>query len=93
MSIPFTQFCLPNAKRINVSIDRPSHIEAKASRLIVDGHYFEIEKLRNGMVNMDCQDAKGELVASALSSDGPGIPDSIDELVLAAFERTYPETK
>ena len=52
MVIPFTQYLLPDGRRIPTEIDRPTEIEAIAQRFIASGGRYESEILRTGQVSL-----------------------------------------
>lgn len=86
MSIPFTQFMLPNRRRVQQTIDRSSEVEEKAQKLISEGFAFEIEILRSGIVNMDC--TRGDIVlGQELAMNDTDVPIKVDKLVNKAYER------
>lgn len=86
MSIPFTQFMLPNGRRVQVSVDRSSEVEEKAQKLISEGFAFEVEILRNGVVNMDCN--RGNVIlGQELATNDTDVPEKVDRLVNKAYER------
>lgn len=86
MSIPFTQFMLPNGRRVQVSVDRSSEVEEKAQKLISEGFAFEVEILRNGVVNMDCN--RGDVIlGQELATNDTDVPEKVDRLVNKAYER------
>jgi len=79
MSIPFTQFLLPNGRRKEVSIERPSNIEDLALKVINAGGRFTCE-VRNGIVSVACE-YEDEDVAIELSSNGPKLLLAIDKMI------------
>ena len=51
MSIPFTQYLLPNGQRRAQQIDRPADIESLAEKFIASGGRYECEVLTTGHVS------------------------------------------
>ncbi len=59
-------------------------IEAKAAEIVQHGCFFEIEILRTGYVNMDCQ--RGEdMLCGELCQNGPEVPEHVAMLVNRAY--------
>lgn len=97
MSIPFTQFLMPDGRQVPVMISRPAEIEQQARAIIERGYTFEIEMLRTGEVSMEIIkrvppfiDQDDEVIASELCHNGPtageslGVPEAVDRMVKAA---------
>ena len=55
MSIPFTQYLMPDGRTTEVTIDMPAHVEQAAHALIAKGCHFDIEMLSTGMISMTCE--------------------------------------
>jgi hypothetical protein len=92
MSIPFTQFLMPNGRQTPVEIDRPPEIEALAKRLLDAGCHFEIEMLTTGEVSMEVVwSQQEEPVASALCPNGPEVPVSVDQMIREAVKNLEPD--
>lgn len=88
MSIPFTQYMMPNGRRVQVLCDSDSDTE-KAAKVLVDaGCHFDIEMLMNGVISMTCEkeDDSGETVVLGheLCSNGPDVPIHVKLLVSQA---------
>lgn len=84
MSIPFTQYILPNGRRRHEEIDRPDEVEAIAKRFIDSGGRYECEVLTTGHVSLTAvKDVDGEQqdVEIIVCANGPEIPGKVDELV------------
>jgi hypothetical protein len=97
MSIPFTQFLMPDGRKSQVTIDRSAEIEATAKTIIAKGYTFEIEVLMTGVISMEVilrhqPGSKKDdcVIASELCHNGPtkgdrlGVPESVDKLVITA---------
>ncbi len=87
MSIPFTQYVLPNGRRREESIERPAEIEELAQRFIASGGRFECEILTTGHVSLTAVkeiDDEPQDVEIVLCQNGPGILDAVDRLVRQA---------
>lgn len=78
--IPFTQFLRPNGRQIEVTIERPEVIEAKARAIIAAGYRFEVEELMDGTASFTISDGEDD-VAMELVKNGPGVPATVDKLV------------
>lgn len=55
MSIPFTQYLMPDGRKTKVTIDMPANVEQAAHALIEKGCHFDIEMLSTGMISMTCE--------------------------------------
>ena len=93
MSIPFTQYLMPDGRAKDETIDRPAEIEIMAHKIIKAGYRFEIEMLSDfKTISMECIHPKTERVlAGELCHNGPtdgkkcGVPESVDKMVRDAF--------
>lgn len=85
MSIPFTQFLLPNGRRRHETIDRPDDIEALANSFIASGGRFEMEMLPDletvSLTAVHKVDGEYDDIAIEVCSNGPDVPDAVDRLV------------
>ena len=84
MSIPFTQFHLPNGQRTLQQVDRPEIIELIAHGLIARGVRFEIEILRTGEVSMEAVIGDDTTLAIDIVKNGPDVPLAVDRLIQTA---------
>ncbi len=83
MSIPFTQYLMPNGKQKEVSIEMPSDIEATAHDLLGKGCRFDIEMLSTGLVSMTCE--KGdEVLAIEICENNEKILTGVETIVKQA---------
>jgi hypothetical protein len=80
MSIPFTQYLLPNGERRETSIERPSDIEAKAQAIIDAGFRFECEMLTTGAISLTISSGEDD-VAMEVCTNGPAVLVAVDRLV------------
>lgn len=93
MSIPFTQYLMPDGRTQVVTVDRPPEIEQLARRLILLGLRFEMEMLSDyRTVSLTLCDPTGDEgepkdVDIELCKNGPGIPDAIDRLITRSAGR------
>jgi len=78
MSIPFTQYTLPNGRKSKVIIDMPANIEKIAHALIERGCHFDVEMLSTGLISMTCE-KDGDLLAIEVCPN--------DEKVVAGVEK------
>ena len=84
MSIPFTQYLLPNGRRRSVEVERTPDIEELAELFIASGGRYECEILTTGEVSLTAAkdvDGEDQDVVIIVCSNGPEIPAKIDELV------------
>lgn len=79
-AIPFTQFLRPNGRRVDVWIERPEPIVAKAREIIAAGYEFQCEELTTGHAHLTISDGEDD-VAGELCMNGPAVPDAVDRLV------------
>ena len=94
MSIPFTQFLMPDGRQEQVKINRPADIETMAHKVIRAGYAFEIEMLGDyATISMEVINKRERVLSSALCHNGPtepnklGVPDSVDKIVREAFAK------
>lgn len=89
MAIPFTQFMMPDGRRVPVTIDRPADIESKARDLIDQGYVFEIEMLMTGKISMEIikHGKEDEVLAGELCDNGPAVPAAVDRMVCDAMDK------
>lgn len=89
MSIPFTQYLLPNGRTRAESVDRPQEIEDLARQFMKRGGRFEAEILTTGHVSITaCIEIGGEPtdIAIRVVANGPAVLDAVDEVVREAAE-------
>lgn len=89
MTIPFTQYLLPDGRKRPISIDRPQDVEDMAAEFIEAGGWFEAEMLTTGKVSLTaCMivDDEPDDVEIVLTDNGPGIEEAVDKLVRAAVK-------
>lgn len=86
MSIPFTQYFLPDGRAESVSIDMPEDIEEKARKLIEKGCHFDIEMLTTGMISMTCE-KDDELLSISICNNDPSVLESVKYIIDVATER------
>lgn len=85
--IPFTQFMLPDGRRVETSISRPTAIGDTAQRLIESGHEFQVEMLTTGEISVTCFNVADEQdIAIEICPNGPEVPLAVDKVVAAAAE-------
>lgn len=88
MSIPFTQYMMPDGRKTYHEVKRPPEIEEMAHRVIADGLRFESEVLSTGEVSITVFDPRiEEDVAIEICPNGPEIRAATDKLVKDAFGR------
>jgi hypothetical protein len=84
LTIPFTQYLLPNGRVTRINIERPKEIEEIAQRFIISGGRYECEILTTGDVSITAvKRINGEEgdVAIAVCPNGPEVPAKVDEVV------------
>lgn len=82
MSIPFTQFILPNGERRPRTFNADREVEALADELIAAGYRFEVEVLRTGQVHLDCCGAAlDEPLAMQICDNGPPVVAAVERVV------------
>lgn len=84
MTIPFTQFLMPDGRQKEVSIDRPEAIGTLARGLIDHGCVFEIEMLSTGEISMEVMHGENS-IAAEICLNGPEVPKAVDRLVEQAI--------
>lgn len=94
MSIPFTQFLMPDGRRTKVTIKRSHEIEEMAHKIIATGYSFEIEMCSDyKTISMEIINSKERVLAGELCPNGPtqggrlGVPESVDKMVRDAFPK------
>lgn len=85
MSIPFTQYMLPNGRQRRYVIDMPEPVEEAARVLIAKGYHFDIEILTTGMVSMTCEKGE-ECTAIEICSNDEQVPVHVEKLIRTATE-------
>lgn len=92
MSIPFTQYLLPNGRQRPASLNTHATIEIQAYELIDAGYVFEVEMLSNGVIHMDCHQPGDELpISLQLCDNGPQVLEAVQNLVLDSHSYAFPE--
>lgn len=91
MSIPFTQYLMPDGRKSAVVIDRPEEVEDMARQCVDAGVVFEAEMLSDyNSISFEAvlPVGKGDpLVLSAeLVLNGPEVLGAVDRLVKAAYQ-------
>ena len=79
--IPFTQYKLPDGRRVEISVHRPPDIAAKAMRIIEAGHVFECEVLTDGEVSLTITDPDKGDVDIDVCKNGPAVLDAVDKMI------------
>lgn len=80
-SIPFTQFMRPDGRPVQVSIDRPDDIVAKAQSIIARGYRFECEALTDGHVSLTITDEENGDLDIEVVPNGSEVPTAVDRLI------------
>ncbi len=87
MSIPFTQYLMPDGEIRPVEIEMDNDIEEKAQALIKLGCHFNIEMLSTGLVSMTCEkdDEEDELIAIEICNNNPDVIKAVYKLVSDSY--------
>ena len=83
MSIPFTQYLLPDGRKRYELVDRPQEIEDIANSFIANGGKFECEILTTGHVSFTACKFDRD-VEIEICTNGPDVLEAIDRLVRRA---------
>ena len=93
--VPFTQFLMPDGRRVPVVIDRPAEVAVKARSLLTLGYRLECEVLQTGQVSFtverDGPDGEAEVLAHEIAVNGPPVVEAIDRLITNAWTRRMPK--
>lgn len=88
MSIPFTQFLLPDGRERRIEIDMPAKIEALAQRFIRAGGWYESEMLPDlETVSLTaCWDRPNgdNDIAIQIVKNGPAVIQAVEDIVRAS---------
>lgn len=82
MSIPFTQYLLPDGRKKEVTIDLEPEVEEKAQKIMASGLVFECEMLSDyATVSLTItSDERDEAIK--ICPNGPQVPDKVKELIM-----------
>lgn len=87
MSIPFTQYMMPDGRAALNSINRPTDVEEKAQAVIATGWRFEVELLSDWQtVSLTVMEGE-ETRAIETVPNGPDVLAAVDRLVETAYIR------
>lgn len=88
MTIQFTQFLFPDAKKKIIHIDRDNEIEEKASDLIDEGFRFEIEN-NLGMIwaTVIKEEDDEEITYDLVFKNDLNVPEKIDQLISESWDK------
>lgn len=90
MTVPFTQYLMPNGRKQAVEIPLSEPIEKMAHELIERGHKFECEMLRDYVTcsfTISAIDPNEPDVAITLCKNGPDVPVKIEEMITKFYNR------
>ncbi len=87
MEIEFTQYMLPNGRRVPVKIDRPDDIAEKAAAIRAKGFVFECEMLSDlNTASLTIADQReGEDVDIEVVPTGQQVPIAVDRMITRFF--------
>lgn len=92
--VPFTQYLLPNGERRPTSIEVVDDVAAMAEEIIARGNRFEAEILTTGHVSFTVFNiADQEDVDIELCPNGPGVRESVEQLIRRVHEAITPESR
>ena len=80
MSIPFTQYTLPDGRKSKVVIDMPANIEKIAHALIERGCHFDVEMLSTGLISMTCE-KDGDLLAIEVCLNNEKVVAGVENII------------
>lgn len=88
MSIPFTQYLMPNGRKVPVTIEMEPDVETRAKALIDRGCHFDIEMLNTGVISMTCENSEyeEEIISIVLCENDKTVVESVRKLVAEATE-------
>jgi len=83
MAIRFTQYMMPNGRKVPKDIERPEAIEGMANTVRQFGGEFSIEVLTTGEVAMSIERDE-TVLAMEVVTNGPEVPKAVDRIVRMA---------
>jgi hypothetical protein len=89
MSIPFTQYLMPDGRKREATFESDEETEKIASKLIKRGYWFDVEVLSTGLISMTCEtlvDGDPEPIAHEICKNGPEVFEAVKRLVGTAKE-------
>lgn len=94
MTIPFTQYVLPDGRKREGGFDRSADVEAMATTLLAEGVHFDAEVLSNGTVSLTAEkdDLDDPVLAIKLVFDQTPekVGAAVDALVTDAMKVLFP---
>lgn len=98
LTIPFTQFLLPDGRKREMTIEVVPEVAEMASNLIADGYKFEIEILTNGMVSASVEKPESheddpQTLAMKIMPNGPGMQEAIEEMTAEGYGIVFGDKK
>lgn len=95
MSIPMTQYLMPDGRTRIVDFDGSPKTEKLAAELTAVGTRFEVEVLTTGQVSFEAVIDVGiddpKSLAHEICDNGPGVPEVVERLVREAHARATRE--
>lgn len=85
VTVGFTQYMMPNGRKVPVSItlEGPIELESKVQSILDAGLSFGIEMLTTGQISMTIEDiANGMDADIRVCNNGPGVPEKVKELIM-----------
>jgi hypothetical protein len=83
--IPFTQYLMPNGRKVDLTIARTKEVYDKAKDIIKAGYRFEIEMLTTGLVHMTITDNDNDH-DSEVVNNGPEVLLAVDRMITRFHE-------
>lgn len=83
MSIPFTQYLLPNGRMEVITIDMPEPVERAAQALIEAGCHFDAEILTTGLISLTCEEGE-DLLSIEVCENNEAVLKAVENLIREA---------
>lgn len=89
MTIPFTQYMMPNGFKNPVEISLDEETEAKAQQILAKGYRFECEMLSDyrtcsfSITHPTLDEGEPYDVVTAIATNGPGIRQTITHMIMS----------
>jgi hypothetical protein len=81
-TIYFTEYFLPHGEKRKIGINVDDDLAKKAEEIFKSGYVFEIERLTNGSIHMDCSHPLADYpISSIVCNNGPEIHDAVRHLI------------
>ncbi len=81
ISIPFTQYILPDGRKVSTTIHCHANVEEKAKQIIDRGFRFECEILTTGEVSLTITNDEDGDVAIKIVPNSPAVRSAVESLI------------